>query len=462
MKNVSFVVLLLLSACSSQQVVIVPAAREKPEVSGVDSLHMHIAWALTEESFPADPESAAQLSEQAKELTELADQFLKGQPLSTIRDTVQALESFNAGSDVLSQLSEADSLQALALLETAAVKFEEALMADVFDDESRLWLARVYENLAERFQASVHERLRVLKRLVIWNQDRHDYIALLADAHEDLNTSASALTAAALWERAALIALDDVDMGLREFPDTTFLFAYYVRASRAFVAADRGQLAMNSLDHAKHWQRTDDEKSLIDADSIWLSWDGGNLLARKKFDALMEESHIKPSKSADGFKKLLDDLHTFEARLEVQHQLALVYYTSGMEESAVTLMQQIHAQSPHHQQITEDYAIMTYNLSHKRRQGGDNKGALAYLLQCASLDATVAASAAFEVALLLRNNLEAAIKYAHLAEERRNSLSDQERLTLTQYLAELYRKNGDRDRARVYLDQLKALRTAYK
>ena len=90
-------------------------------------------------------------------------------------------QAFNAGADALDRLSEADSLQALELLEEAAEKFEQALDADAFDDEAHRWLAHVYEILAERFRRedAIQDQLRVLHRLVARNQDRHDYIALL-------------------------------------------------------------------------------------------------------------------------------------------------------------------------------------------------------------------------------------------------------------------------------------------
>ncbi|MCY4232553.1 MAG: hypothetical protein OXE59_02255 [Bacteroidetes bacterium] len=462
MRSTAITILFLFSACSAQQVVIHSKTAVTPEVSGVDSLQIDSAWRLAKESFPSNPDSAVELADQGRKLAQLADQLLKEQPQSEVRDTVRALESFNEGSDLLNQLSVADSLEAVDLLKSAAIKFEEALTADAFDDEARLWLARVYEILAERFRASnaVHQQLRVLKRLVMWNHDRHDYVALLAAAHEDLNTNESAMTAATLWDRAALIALEDVDIGIRAFPDSTSIFAYYIRASRAFVMADDGQLAMKFLGFAKPWQHTDDHQALIEADSIWLSWDDGNLSARKLFDTLMEESDVNPSKTVDGLDRLLKDIKTSDARMEVLHQKALINYRSGMEESAVELMQKLYAQSPQHQKITEDYAIMTYNLSQKQRQRGDIKGALAYLLQCVALDASIAARAAFDLSLLLRNNLEAAIKYAHLAEKRQDTLSDHEVMALTRFLAELYRKSGDRDRAREYINQLKDLRKA--
>ena len=97
---------------------------------------------------------------------------------------------------------------------------------------------------------------------------------------------------------------------------------------------------------------------------------------------------------------------------------------------------------------------MTYNLAQKLRRGGDLRGALAYLMQCTSLDAQIAARAAFDAALLLSNNLDAAIRYAHMAEARIDTLELDERSALFRYLAELYRRSGDRQRAREYIGYL--------
>ncbi|MDE2770863.1 MAG: hypothetical protein OXI44_06775 [Bacteroidota bacterium] len=99
---------------------------------------------------------------------------------------------------------------------------------------------------------------------------------------------------------------------------------------------------------------------------------------------------------------------------------------------------------------------MTYNLAQTLRQAGDLDRALAYLLQSASLNAPAAARAAFDASILLRNNLDAAIKYARMAEARIDALGGSERNALTRYLAELYRRSGDRERAKVYIDRLHA------
>lgn len=456
MRIITFTIVFLVTGCSAPQMMVESSELVRSVLPGVDSTQIETAWRLAEESFARDAEEAVRAAATGRELAALADSFLKPVQVSSVRDTVKSLASFNAGADMLGQVSEADSLHALEYLESAAVSFEEALEADAFDDDARQWLAHVYRTLAERFQRSgaMEERLRVLQHLVTLNQDRHDYIALLAAAQEGLQTKASRMAAGALWERAALIALDDVDMGLRQFPDSTALFAYHVRASRAFALAGRGLLARESLHSARIWERTEEERALIDADSLWLAWDDGNLSARKRFDALLTEASTNPENATGGLLLLLEDVRSSEARIEVRHQLALARYASGADRHAIELMHALVMEVPHQKKLVEDYAVMAYNLAQVLRGEGDLRGALAYLLQCAALDAQIAARAAFDAALLLRNNLDESIKYAHMAEANLDTLDRSERSILTQYLAELYRRSGDRERAREYIERL--------
>ena len=449
---------LLGAGCAASTPIVLPLAADKRILPGVDSVHVQMAWELAAESFARDAARAARLSEEARRLAQLADSLLGPAPVAQSRDTVRALEAFNAGADALNRMSEADSLQALELLEEAAEKFEQALDADAFDDEASRWLARVYEILAERFrqEEAIQDQLRILHRLVARNQDRHDYIALLAAAQEQQQTKEAGIAAGALWERAALVILDDVDIGLIQVPDSAVLFAYHIRASRAFVQSDHRLLAQESLNRARSWQRTVEERALVHADSVWLAWDDGNLSARKRFDVLLKELAENPGAAVDGLTALLADVRVRDARIDVRHQLALAHYASGAEERAAASMQNLVTEAPGRQALVDDYAVMSYNLAQTLRNAGDLEKALAYLLQSASLNAPTAARAAFDASILLRNNLDAAIKYARMAEVRIDALGGSERNALTRYLAELYRRSGDRERAKVYIDRLHA------
>ncbi|MXX59803.1 MAG: hypothetical protein F4246_03155 [Rhodothermaceae bacterium] len=449
---------LLGAGCAASTPIVLPLAPDKPILPGVDSVHVQKAWELAAESFARDAARAARLSEEAHRLAQLADSLLGPAPVAQSRDTVKALEAFNAGADALNRMSEADSLQALELLQEAAEKFEQALDADAFDDGASRWLARVYETLAERFRRedAIQDQLRILHRLVARNQDRHDYIALLAAAQEQQQTKEAGIAAGALWERAALVLLDDVDIGLIQVPDSAVLFAYHIRASRAFVQSDHSLLAQESLNRARSWQRTAEERALVHADSVWLAWDESNLSARKRFDVLLNEVADNSGAAVEGLTALLADVRERDARIDVRHQLALARYASGAEELAAASMQDLVAEAPGRQALVDDYAVMSYNLAQTLRQAGDLERALAYLLQSASLNAPIAARAAFDASILLRNNLDAAIKYALMAEARLDALGASERNALTRYLAELYRRSGDRERAKVYIDRLHA------
>ena len=132
------------------------------------------------------------------------------------------------------------------------------------------------------------------------------------------------------------------------------------------------------------------------ADSTWLAWDGGNLSARKRFDALQNEVPGNPGAAVEGLTALLADVRVREARIDVRHQLALAQYASGAEEHAAASMQDLVAEAPARQALVDDYAVMTYNLAQTFRHAGDLERALAYLLQSASLNAHTAARAAFD------------------------------------------------------------------
>ena len=458
MRYLILTLVLLGAGCTASTPIVSPLAPDKPILPGVDSVRVQMAWELAARSFARDAAQAARLSKEARRLAQLADSLLGPQPVAQSRDTVKALEAFNAGADAFNRMSEADSLQALKLLEEAAERFEQALDADAFDDEASRWLARVYEILAERFRRenAIQDQLRVLHRLVARNQDRHDYIVLLAAAQEQQQTKEAGIAAGALWERAALVLLDDVDIGLIQAPDSAVLFAYHIRASRAFVQSDHSLLAQESLNRARSWQRTAEERALVHADSVWLAWDESNLSARKRFDVLLNEVAGNPGVAVEGLTELLADVHERGARIDVRHQLALAHYASGAEEHAAESMRVLVTEEPGRQALVDDYAVMTYNLAQTLRQAGDLERALAYLLQSASLNAPTAARAAFDASILLRNNLDAAIKYARMAEARIDALGGSERNALTRYLAELYRRSGDRERAKVYIDRLHA------
>ena len=469
-------VVFFLAACTSPRQAIVSVASPPVailDVPGVDSSLVAQASALAEVSFAKDAEAAARLTEAGRRLVLLADSLLSrhtnkylGPPESgdsVQRDVTRGIEAFNEGAEALAQYAEADSVRAGELLEEAAAHFEEALLANPFDTEARYWLARTFEIMAEHLHAigAVQAAIDVLQRLVTLHQDRHDYIALLAAAYEHIQTEEADIAAGALWGRAALVAQDDVLLASARavVADTGAIFTYYVRGSRAFVQADRSDLALRALRNANNWVRSPDDAELVSSETAWINWDDGNLANRKEYDSLLETAAADPVEAAEGLEELMQTVTQETARIDVQHQLALTRYASGEHEAATILMQTLWknaggVDSVRAGRIREDFATMAYNLAQVRRRAGDLPGALAYLLQCERVESQVSARAALQAAQLLQNNLDAALKRALVAEARMEHLTPDERESLLRYIVELYRRKGDRENAKHYVRRL--------
>ena len=122
---------------------------------------------------------------------------------------------------------------------------------------------------------------------------------------------------------------------------------------------------------------------------------------------------------------------------------------------SVHLMQALVAEDPHQRKLTEDYAVMTYNLAQQlRRRRRPTERPRLFIAGVHHWMHRSQPELQFDAALLLRNNLDAAIRYAHMAEARIDTLEQDERSALFRYLAELYRRSGDRQRAREYIGYL--------
>ena len=122
MRYLVLTLVLVGAGCAASTPIVSPLAPDKPILPGVDSVRVQMAWELAAQSFARDAAQAARLSEDARRLAHLADSLLDQVPVAQTRDTVKALEAFNVGADALNRMPEADSLQALELLEEAAEK----------------------------------------------------------------------------------------------------------------------------------------------------------------------------------------------------------------------------------------------------------------------------------------------------------------------------------------------------
>ena len=385
-------------------------------------------------------------------------------PDTTTKDArEEAVRAFNEGARLLdAYASEPRGVRAGAFLGQAQARFEAALEANPFDAETRYWLARVYRVRSSALgeEGAAKDAVRVLRRLFAMDRSRHDYAAILAEATEQQEGREAQAEAASLWLLAARIAADDTLVTVAA-ADSAAIFNYYVRSSRAGVAARQSAPALAALRLAETWARSADDRELVKSDRDWILWDGGNLATRAKWDSLQTMGESDAEAAAAGMRALVGEISRASARAEVRHHLALLYHALGRDEEAAALLRRLWLEAaetdsaPQAHRIGEDYGTLLYNLAMERKRSGDRVAALAYLLQSEETGYTGAARSALEVALLLTNDVEAAREAAQRAERLMDQLDDAARRQLLRFMVELERRRGDRDAALQYLQRLR-------
>ena len=427
MTQFSFLALVVLGCTSCQHtrhVTVDPAPLPEAEIlpywPGVDSTVALAADTLAQAALISAQarEEGIRETRAALEMARLADNLLGTQVFiatpadndtADIEQRQAAITAFNDGAQSLTKYSEeVDSLRAAELLETAAGHFAAALKANPFDEDAHFWLARVYELQADALgQAGATDgAIAVLQKLVSMQGHRPGYIALLAEAHERHGTPASALAAGALWQRAAEATIDNavLDPDGRIAIDSAAAFTHFARSSRAFVQAVRSDLALEALEAAAAWATLKGDDSYVDAERQWILWDEGNLETRVRFDALLGLASSHPENAAIGLEALLAEVESEGARLEVQHELALIHYRVGRVDEAVGSLQSLwatvqdnsSADTARHSRIREDFGVMAFNIGMAHRAEGDLRGALGYLMQSEATGFSQFARAALE------------------------------------------------------------------
>ena len=467
----------VVAGCRSTSVLPKPLSAEAsaPILAGVDSTVAARAALLADGAFvsPVKEAESAVLKEEGRLLATFGAAIISDSlaflPLPNAPDTTtaegreEAVRAFNDGARLLkSHASEPDSVRAKAFLGQAQVRFEAALNANPFDEETRYWLARVYRTRASAFgeEGAEKDAIAVLRRLFTMDQSRHDYAGILADALERLKSRRAQAEAANLWRQAAQLAADDT-LVAQAPADSSAIFNYYVRGSRASANAGDGELALAALDRAEAWARAADDLELVAGDRSWILWDGGNLATRGKWDSLLVLSESDAQAAAAGIRALLPDISRESARAEVRHHLALLYHALGRDEAALELLRQLWLESDGADStsavhpVVEDFGTLLFNLGMERKLAGDRVAALAYLLQSEETGYSGAARSALEVAVLLNNNVEAAHQAALRAENLIGRLNRKERRQLLRFMVELERRRGDREAALQYLQMLR-------
>lgn len=463
-------ILLLVTGCGGAAPVVIdaPTGKAARTLPGVDSVFVALAERYAVRAGPDAVHRAR--AEQARTggqaLLALADSLLirYAPPADTANvttdDQAAAVEHFNEGARVL----QADTPGAEELRQ-AAEQFRLALEADPYDTEAHYWLSRVYELQYRRLgeAGAVDEAISVLDRLVEMHPHRHDYTALLAAAYEASGSPAHWRAAGGLWSRAGQLLEEDALLALdtTTVMDTARAFVYWVNASRAFIEADDAAMAIAALQEAARWAQDAADRTYLAAEEEWLTWDE-NLANRKRYDRLLELARRDADAGVRGLEALLTQVTRRQARWEVSHQLALTLYNRGSIEAGITRLQALweevaRVETPLRDRVREDYGVMAYSTGQRRREAGDLRSSVAYLLQSEATGFSQAAAAALTLAHVLRNDPVASLDAAQRAETGWDHLSYDDRRALLQLMVENHRRLGNRDEAARYATRYRRL-----
>ena len=466
------VVVMVFGGCAPKDVLVIDVAPQPepvPRLPGVDSVFTVIANSYARRSHLVDNralEAGRRAVDGGRRLFEIADSLTVG--ILSPSDSIQVSEEmeaesvrrYNEGAKVLS-----GGVSGLSELQSAAEQFQLALDANPYDTEALYWLSRVYELQAERMQdqGAYEDQVDVLKRLAELYPFRHDYAGLLAASYEHLGTAKAWSAAGAWWHRAAMLAQDEPALALETeiVVDTATTFVYLANASRAFIEADQGNLALASIEEAVPFAVDGESRAYLQAERDWLTWDTV-LQSRKDFDRLLGVSQTDPHGAAVGLQELLTRVSLPLARIEVQYQLGLALYNSGNSSAGVSELQGAWQEvagmdSPLRERVQQDYGLMTYSIALEQRSSGELRNALAYLLQSESTGFDGAAVSALTRSLLLRNDPEAALDAAESAQKGWQTLDVQDRLTLLEHMVDLHRRLGRREEALDYARRYREL-----
>ena len=350
------------------------------------------------------------------------------------------------------------SQNALHYCQEAQRFFEEAVRINPFDKNTRLLLASTYYNLQHIFalQKNHKKSIQILERLTRLEKGEHSLFRLLADNYIEVKDYQSALRN---FRRAEDVMLK---IDFMATPDTAMLFYYNYGQGDALARLYQTPQANRAFVKAKTFARTDEEKGDIKNYLKWMNWDGGNIKAVVQWDKIIElESKKEYSKTASACKKLLPTLKTANAKMSVQHKLAVMEFEYLKQQgSAVERMKQVFDAVPaqldkeeHAEEIKvylNTYGAMLYRLGVEARKKEQKKTSLAYFSKAASFEWDNVARAYLEIVPLVWTTPEQAIKYGKLALANSDILSSTENCELMSLMLKAHKSAGLFDEARTY------------
>ncbi|MDI6401633.1 hypothetical protein QLX67_06475 [Balneolaceae bacterium ANBcel3] len=462
----------------------VPDERELMIPAGVDSLTAQESRQLADSSFVAyQKEQEAQLLiRQANAYRAESDTLWHYLSLESAdekeeyADDPAFIESFNEGAEKFtearsiaqqSDVSEQDILRYEQLVDNAIQSFEEALVLNPFDTQTRLILGQLYGVKASRLNniAEHKKAIDVLEKLIRIEKGEHVVYASLAENYFRVNSYEKAAkhfrNAREALKNTALLTEDYYEYGGLSPQDSlnTFLYSYYT--GEAFINLFDADHAIKEFETALNYTSSESDIEATNSQIEFINWDDGNILGSMRRDSLITlASNGKMEEAESGFKDLLTSLKTISARDEIDWRLGVVQYQLGKQEVAVERLLQLVQRTETdlndvpvdtlYNRYFDDFGTIAYNFGIQLLNQNERSLALKYFNQSTKVSWQHRARSYLQIANLISNNIKESIRFAQLAEKEVDSLSDQDKKALYELLADLHRRNRNIEVAQHY------------
>ncbi|MCI0514040.1 hypothetical protein L0128_12565 [candidate division KSB1 bacterium] len=497
---IGFILLILVTGCVS-------TGGKRPAVMippGVDSLVAISSDSLVDSLF-VDPnlqKKARELTQQGKQRVDQSDSLWNlinakkdTQKVVTEIEKKRASDAKYKGSQKIQvalskfHTDAADSVtqqlirtEIYKLLEEAQRLFEQALVDNPFDEETKAWLAKVYQMMAQRFQNTKnYERaVQVLKSLIRVNQSEpHWYYQLginywslknWSDAYENFKQAENVLMAITPL-KIGEIPRDSTQLiaKMHAVPvDTAKLYEYVYFQADTKAKLYEAEAALTLLQRALNIAKTDLEKQSILNYIDWIKWDEGNIRASELRDHnIALEKNGNYDSAARGFRKLLKVLKTNRTKAEINWRISLLEFGFlNQHEKGIERLARVIRRTPKdslgaardttYRRYFDNYGVMCYNMG-IRNVLNKPKIAFMYFRQAVTINCPVRGKSYLELAKLSISNPAKVIEMCHHALDYSENLALKEKIEAYRLLVEGYKRQGKVDKAKEYFIKWKIL-----
>ncbi len=460
------------------------APRELSIPAGVDSLTAAESRELADASFVSyqEEQEAEALKRRANAYRAESDTLWHYLSLDVteedeaVEEDPYFVDSFNEGAEYFTaartieeqhEISQEDLDNYSELVTNAINAFEDALMLNPFDIQTRLVLGQLYGVKASRLnQQDEHKKaIDVLEKLVRLEKGEHIIYSSLAENYYQVNnyelSAENFNLARETLKQSAMLTEEYYEHGGFSPQDSLNIFLYTYYAGESYINLLDTENAMAAFENALDFATTEDDIEVINSQIHFINWDDGNILGSMRRDslaALVNNDQLEDAES--GFKELKNSLKTNRAKDEIDWRLGVVQYQIGNQDEAADRLLNLVQRTDVHEdgspvdslyiRYFRDFGTITYNIGIDYRRNNERNLALKYLNQSTKVNWDNRSRSYLQIADLLSNNVDEAIRFAELAEAEIDSLEESEIKSLYELLADLHRRARNTELAQHY------------